>query len=130
MTYRFLFDECLSPDLVPFANSVGYEATHVQYLGRLGASDPSLALYAVEHDWVFVTNNRTDYVRIYARFEVHCGLVVILPNAPPSIQEGLLAGFLTELPKLGDIANALVEIDRQGELTVTEWPPARPNDLL
>lgn len=128
VTYRFLFDECLCLQLTPLANSFGFEATSVRDIDRLGASDPSLALYAVEHDWVYVTNNRDDYVRIYARFELHCGLVVLLPNVRPSTQQALFARFLEQLPDLGDITCKLVEIDETGGVCVLDWPPARRND--
>lgn len=66
MTYRFLFDECMALELMGAARERGYQATSVRDLGRLGQSDRSLALYAV---------------------------------------------------------------DRKGSITVTDWPPALPNEL-
>lgn len=80
MIYRFLFDECLSPDLAQLAHSLGFEAFHVRDLHRLGSSDPSLALLAIERNYVFVTNNRIDFTQIYRKLELHPGLVIILPS--------------------------------------------------
>ena len=31
---------------------------------------------------------------------------------------------------LSDIANSLVDIDRDGHISITEWPPERRNDAL
>lgn len=128
VTYRFLFDECLSPDLSRLANSLGFDATHVQYLDRLGTSDRSLALFAVENDFVFVTNNRVDFVRLFAKLEIHCGLVIILPNCDTPNQARLFAGFVAALPDLGDITNKRIDINESGELVAVEWPPRQSNE--
>lgn len=69
--FRFLFDECLSPELPAIAYSFGYEATHVRDIGRLGDADPALAVFAVSRDWVMVTNNRVDFMKLYKQFEIH-----------------------------------------------------------
>lgn len=83
--YRFLFDECLCMALTDLAHGLGFEATSVRNLGRLSDPDNALAAFAVANDWVVVTNNRTDYVRLYAKIDIHPGLVIILPNAGQSM---------------------------------------------
>ena len=130
VTYRFLFDECLALELTDLAHSFGYEATSVRDLNKLGESDNALALFAIERDWVFVTNNRVDHVRIFARFELHNGLVVIVPNTDTRGQLRLFAGFAEQLEQLDDLVNCLVDIYEDGSFTVTEWPPARPNEVF
>lgn len=126
--YRFLFDECLSPDLAQLAHSLGFEAFHVRDLQRLGSSDPSLALLAIERDSVFVTNNRIDFSQIYRKLELHPGLVIILPSTGVPTQERLFATFIEALPGLGDITNMLIEIDLSGAIVALNWPPQRPNE--
>lgn len=127
VTYRFLFDECLTLVLPESVHTLGYEATSVHDLNRLGASDPALALYAVENDWVFVTNNGPDFVRLYRRFEAYSGLVIILPNDDPDEHVTLFQGFLARLAELGDLFNKVVRLGGDGSIAIEEWPPAHPN---
>jgi hypothetical protein len=35
-------------------------------------------------DYTFVTNKRTDFTKLYAKEELHAGLVIIVPNVTPS----------------------------------------------
>jgi predicted nuclease of predicted toxin-antitoxin system len=120
--YRFLFDECLSPALISVARIHGFEATSVRDLGRLGEADGALAFFAINSDWVIVTNNRADFMRIYARFDLHPGLIVILPNVEPPIQKPLLENFYARIDELGDLTNKLVEIADDGRITIRDWP--------
>ena len=38
----------------------------------------------LREDYTFVTNNRTDFMALYAKQELHAGLVIILPSVTPS----------------------------------------------
>lgn len=125
--YNFLFDECLTLDLVAVANSLGHWGRHVNHLGRAGESDPALAVYARDRDLVVVTNNRVDFLRIYKRFEIHNGLVVIIPSVKGDQQERLFAHVIEAISKLPDIVNKLIEVDVQGNVTFTDWPPPLSN---
>ncbi len=127
--YRFLFDECLSLDLTYIAHGLGYQATSVRDLNRLGDPDTAIAAYAVAGDWIVVTNNRADYVRLYSRVDLHPGLIILLPSVGPDQQVRLFAG-VTEMLEGFDPTNSLIEVDRAGEITITGWPPARRNDAL
>ena len=118
--YRFLFDECLSPDLVGVANSAGFDASHVNYFGRRGTSDRLLARLAVARDTVFATNNARDFKRIYADIDLHPGLNVILPSVRPDEQGRLLTLILTAIRGLPDCLNKLMEIDRDGVITISD----------
>lgn len=126
--YRFLFDECLTKSLPDVAHSLGYEATHALFLDRAGASDRLLAAWAVERDYVMVTNNRADFVRIYERLELHPGLIVILPNVTADRQRRLFARVVAALPGLGDLVNKRLEIDVDGRIEIGDWPPPRRNE--
>jgi predicted nuclease of predicted toxin-antitoxin system len=125
--YNFLFDECLTLDLVAVANSLGHWGRHVNHLGRTGESDPALAVYARDRDLVVVTNNRVDFLQIYKKFEIHNGLVVIIPSIKGARQEQLFADVVVAISKLPDIVNKLVEIDIDGQITITDWPPLLTN---
>ncbi len=125
--YNFLFDECLTLDLVAVANSLGHWGRHVNHLGRTGESDPVLALYARDRSLVVVAINRVDFLRIYAKFEIHSGLVIIIPSVRSAQQERLFGDVVIAITKLPDIVNKLVEIDVEGQITITDWPPLLTN---
>jgi hypothetical protein len=49
---KFLFDECLSPELTKLAHAKGYgESTHVVWLGRAGLKDWELKPFILKDDW-------------------------------------------------------------------------------
>ena len=51
---KFLFDECLSPELTKLAHAKGYgESTHVVWLGRAGLKDWELKPFILKDDWTF-----------------------------------------------------------------------------
>lgn len=116
----FLIDECCSLRLVDQALAHGHLATHVNYLGLNGAPDHRLAALAVARGFALVTNNRRDFIRIYARLELHDGLIIIMPSADAEAQPRLFASVLAAIAAAGeDIVNTLVEIDAAGEVTMT-----------
>ena len=73
-----LIDECLTPDLAGVAKARGLVAMHVAWLR---AGDCEVAALAAERDYVVVTNDRRDFMRLYASLEVH--------NGPPAIREAM-----------------------------------------
>lgn len=112
------------------AHGLGYEATSIRDLSRLSDPDSAIAAFAVANDWIVVTNNRTDYVRLYAKIDLHPGLIILLPSAPQARQLELFKIVAEALDDLGDLTNQLIDVDRDGNITVTEWPPARRNDEI
>ncbi len=125
--YCFLFDECLTPDLVGVANSLGFAAHHVVYIGRASHSDRALALHALENDLVFVTNNKKHFVAIYRRMELHPGLIVIVPSVSLPEQQDLFATVIAHLQTLPDLVNTLVEISADGKIVVSDLPAPLSN---
>lgn len=77
---EFLVDECLSVRLVGVANEKEFVAYHVAHRGWSGLSDGEIAILALKHDLVLVTNNREDDLDLAARGDIHPGLIVIVPN--------------------------------------------------
>jgi hypothetical protein len=64
-------------------------------------------------DYTFVTNNRTDFATLYAKEELHAGLVVILPNVTPSLQRELFQAALSHIATR-DLVNAVLKVDLVG----------------
>jgi len=126
---RFLIDECLSPSLVSVARQAGYDAQHVAHVGKGGWMDWNVAEYASEGDFVLVTNNASDFRRLYATRPVHVGLVIIVPNVNRTDQQRLFLGALAALATFGEPINRVLEVDIDGEdmtFTLYDFPPADP----
>lgn len=121
----FLIDECCSPDLVAESLAAGHRATHVNYLGLSGRPDRDLIPFILAGDYVFVNNNRRDFVRLYADLELHAGLLVILPSVSTAKQLELFVTATAFIATKGiDMINLLVEIDADGRIRSTPWPVA------
>jgi predicted nuclease of predicted toxin-antitoxin system len=102
---RFLIDECLSIDLVSVASGVGHEAQHVAHVGKAGSKDWNVVRYASDGDFVLVTNNASDFRRLYGKRPLHAGLVIIIPNVSRIIQQRLFRGALDVLVAMGEPIN-------------------------
>jgi predicted nuclease of predicted toxin-antitoxin system len=119
----FLIDECLSPDLVALAHSRGFDATHVVFRGLAGTADHDLMPIIRNEDFVFVTNNARDFIRLYARQNIHPGLVIIVPGGiTAEVQTRLFACVLDAIETMPDLVNRLVEVYSDGAVEVRDWP--------
>lgn len=119
----FLIDECLSPDVVALAHSRGFDATHVVFRGLSGTADRDLMPLIRNEDFVFVTNNARDFIRLYALENVHPGLVIVIPGGiPTDVQTHLFASVLDEIETMSDLVNRIVEVYSDGSVEVREWP--------
>ena len=92
---RFLIDECLSIDLVSIASRAGHDAQHVVRVGKAGWKDWNVARHAAEGDFVVVTNNASDFRRLYAVQPLHAGLVIIIPSVNRVEQQRLSSAHST-----------------------------------
>jgi predicted nuclease of predicted toxin-antitoxin system len=123
---RFLIDECLSVDLVTVAGQAGHEAQHVAHVGLAGWKDWNVVRYASDGDFVLVTNNASDFRRLYAAEPLHAGLVILIPVVGRELQRKLIRAALDELAVIGEPVNLMLEVDLDGEevsLTLYDWPP-------
>jgi predicted nuclease of predicted toxin-antitoxin system len=123
---NFLIDECLHTSLVEVAVLRGHEATHVTYRGWGGWQDWNLMPEILEGGFTFVTNNAKDFRRLYAQADIHDGLVILIPNAPPAIQRELFAAVLDALDETPGLINEALEaevVDGEVEITRYELPP-------
>lgn len=123
---RFLIDECLTTDLIAIANQAGHEAQHVARIGKTGWKDWNVARYARDGSFVLVTNNATDFRRLYATQSLHAGLIIIIPSGNRILQQQLFRGALEELVTVGEPINLVLEVDIDGEdvtFDIYDLPP-------
>lgn len=119
---NFLIDECLHTSLVEVAVVRGHEATHVTYLGLSGVQDWNLMAPIREGDFTFVTNNAKDFRRLYAKEDIHAGLVILIPNVPPIEQRELLDAALDELAEAPGLINEALEVGIvEGDIQITRY---------
>jgi len=112
---KFLLDECLHTSLVAVAHDAGHVCDHVNFLGLGGNKDWQLMERIRMEDYTLVTNNGTDFMALYAREEVHAGLVIILPNVIPARQRELFRAALSHIGER-DLVNAVLEVDFAGAM--------------
>jgi predicted nuclease of predicted toxin-antitoxin system len=102
---KLLIDECLSPALVQLAQASGHEGYHLAHIGRAGSEDWQIMELALARDMVLVTNNASDFRRLYASQEFHPGLVILVPNVERQIQLLLFGAVLARLRGIGELVN-------------------------
>jgi predicted nuclease of predicted toxin-antitoxin system len=124
---RFLIDECLSIGLVAVARQAGHDAHHVAHVGKAGWKDWNVIRYAGDGDFVLVTNNASDFRRLYAAQPLHAGLVILIPAVSRALQQKLFRAALDELATIGEPVNRVLELDLDGDdvtLALYDWPSA------
>jgi predicted nuclease of predicted toxin-antitoxin system len=125
MSDPILIDECLSVELPRVAHELGFEAYHVAHYGLSGLKDPALFAKINERGFIFVTNNREDFVDLIAEVDLHAGLIIILPNVRGEAQKVLFRTALEHILKIGSMLNRVLEIDGNCEIRVYNLPAAR-----
>lgn len=122
---RFLIDECLHPTLADVAHGAGHEAHHVNFLGLASTKDHDLMPRILEGDFVFVTNNAADFRRLYQAQAIHAGLVILVPQAPPTQQRALFLAAMEEIGPDNGLINEALEVLIDGDEVIFnryEWP--------
>jgi hypothetical protein len=100
---------------VAVAQTHGHDCFHVNWLGLSGETDWDLMPRIIEDDFTFVTNNARDFRKLYAKEELHAGLVIIVPQVLPVLQRELFALILLDLAGAQDMVNAVIEVTLDGE---------------
>jgi hypothetical protein len=119
---KFLIDECLSPDLALLARERGFvESSHVTWLGKGGWKDWELKQVILDHDWIFVTRNSTDFRGSadepgshgqYADVPIHAGLICV--NGPDRMTAEIeveLFGIVLDAIGMTELVNEVFEIN-------------------
>ncbi|MBS7708065.1 DUF5615 family PIN-like protein [Chelatococcus asaccharovorans] len=115
---KFLIDECLHTTLVAVAQDRGHECSHVNWLGLSGETDWSLMPRILDENFTFVTNNARDFRKLYAKEELHAGLIIIVPQVLPALQRELFEAVLEDLESGEELLNEVVEITMDGGVAV------------
>ena len=80
-TNIFYADEDVDGGAIKIARNIGVEIITVNDAGNRTADDPTQFAYAVEHGYVFVTNNEKDfrplYIELSINMEEHPGVIFI-----------------------------------------------------
>jgi predicted nuclease of predicted toxin-antitoxin system len=122
---RFLIDECLHTSLTAVANSAGFEADHVVYRGLGGSTDAEVLAYAIQHDFVLVTNNAVDFRKLYKREKLHPGLIIFIPQLEPAKQRTIFTAvlkFTTQNEPINEVIEATIN---RGKVTLKRLPLSR-----
>ena len=117
---KFLIDECLHTSLVDVAEVRGLEARHVNWLGLSGETDWKLMRRIIADDFIFVTNNASDFRKLYARQPLHPGLIIIVPAVAPATQCEFFELVLDELIGGAEPVNEAIEVRIEGGEAVIE----------
>lgn len=121
---RILIDECLSPILAARGQAKGWDATHVRFIGRAGYQDYSLMDIILGGDFLFVTNNARDFIKLFSKVDLHNGLVVIIPRARLAEQIDMFEAALIFIEGLSDTVNRLIEVHSVDDIRLSNLPPA------
>lgn len=128
---KFLIDECLSPVLASLARDRGYpESSHVTWLGMTAQKDWTIARKAIDDGFVLVTHNTVDFRPLYARENLHVGLVALNTAAGVMSLDLQKRLFLLALQELGEAEpyNEVLEISVgvDGMVTVERYDLPKP----
>lgn len=139
MSFSFLIDECLSPELAQLAVAKGYvTSTCVRNRGWTGKKDWELMPLIIEHDYTLVTKNNVDFRGahppapggLYACQELHAGLVCLdlADNEDKAEQIAIFELALDYLADHGSLFNQVLEIyvDDDGKATATVYDLPHP----
>lgn len=121
---RILLDECMSRTLVSVARMRGHLADHVLYLGKSGWQDHNLVNVVLEGDYLFVTNNARDFLKLFSEVDLHPGLLLIIPQVRREKQVVLFNAALDFIETLGDTVNRLIEVYSVDDIRLSNLPPA------
>ena len=75
-----------------------------------------------------MTNNASDFRRLYAATDVHSGLVILVPNVVQETQVVLFREALKKLEQCEDTVNKVLEVDIRTEditLTIYDFPAVK-----
>jgi predicted nuclease of predicted toxin-antitoxin system len=86
--------DCLSIDLIPIASEAGHDAQHVARVGKAGWKNWNVVRTAADGGFVLVTNNASDFRKLYATTPLHAGLIIIVPNVDWTLQKVLFRAAL------------------------------------
>ena len=118
----FLIDNDVSPSIVAMCHRRGYAATHASFLNMAAASDLLMARKAIEMSYVFVTSNRTDFLKLYDKLDIHPGLVVVIPKLRRDAQVAALETIVDYIEENElDMIDMLLEVSDDLSIHPRRW---------
>lgn len=117
-------DECLHTSLVGVAHDLGYAADHVNFLGLRSVADWVLMPRIIAGGYVFVTNDRQDFLHLYGKRRLHQGLVILIPSVGPK-EQGQLFRAVLEYVRKKDLTGTVLEVQQKAnaiEIKEYLWP--------
>lgn len=87
------------------ARGRGFRAVHVNEINLRSVSDKRIARYAVDNGMILVTNNMTDFTRLYGHRPLHPGLIFLQCNVKRLFTDA------NQATMLGDVLDDLLEND-------------------
>jgi predicted nuclease of predicted toxin-antitoxin system len=122
MSDTILVDECLSVALVAVAKARGIPAVHAAHIGKGGWQDWNLVPFALANDYIVATNNRRHFLKEYLEYDLHNGVIIVVPNVDRDDQIDLFQRALDVVVQLGaDTANKIIEVLLDGSVHVRAW---------
>jgi len=122
---RLLLDEHVSPSLVGKLGDKGAFAVAAAHVGLSGEPDEQIWNYALENDFVVVTSNARDFIRLL-NVEVHPGLIVLRESGLTRDEQwDRIRPVVEHVLESGDdnfLVNKLVEISDVDEWEIREIP--------
>jgi predicted nuclease of predicted toxin-antitoxin system len=122
---RVLLDENISPSLVKKLGEKGVYAVAAAHVGLSGKTDIEVWMYAFENDFVVVTTNARDFIRLLD-VELHPGLIVLRESGlSREHQWDRIRPIIEHVLQSGDrnfLLNKLVEILSPHEWEIREVP--------
>lgn len=122
MSDPLLIDECLRAELPAIAHELGFEAYHVAHFDLAGAADHAVFAKVRERGFVFVTNNRDDFVELIEKVDLHAGLVVLVSQGRRETQKAMFRIALLHVLEIGGLTNRVLEVEQTGEIRVYDLP--------
>lgn len=127
---KLWIDEDLSPSLVQVGHGAGYHATSVRDRGKLSSKDHALAPILFDEEWVLVTNNAGDFLKLAVKAGLHSGLVFIELGSAAAEAEWLSAAInhiearAAEETETAEqfMVNRVIEVDDRGYCNDYPWP--------
>jgi hypothetical protein len=94
----------------------------VNWLGLSGATDWTLMGRIIAEDFIFVTNNASDFRKLYARQPLHPGLIIIVPAVAPALQRELLERVIDDMIAGDEPVNEAIEVRMEdGEVVIERY---------
>lgn len=122
MSFKLLIDECLHPGLVAIVKDRGIVAEFGPHIGKSGWQDHNLVPFAIENDYIIVTNNRRDFLKLYMQHDLHGGLIILVPRADRATMDRLFSADLDTLAATNDdVVNRVIEVLADGIVHVRPW---------